>query len=321
MVKRELEQHLRTAIGETNFPPLGELRRGKVRDIYDGSEGMFLVATDRVSAFDRVITTIPFKGFILTAVAKFWFERTTHIVKNHLIDVPHPNIMRVKKLKPFEVEMVVRGYITGVTSTSLWTLYHAGGRVIAGNKLLEGLRKNQQLPEPIVTPSTKAAAGMHDETVSPEELVCRGVLPEVVYKNLSRISIDLFDFGTKWCRRQNLILVDTKYEFGLDNEGEVTLMDEIHTPDSSRFWDATSYEENFAAGRDPVEFDKEYIRRWLQNEGFSGDPPTVPDEVRVEAALKYIDAYEKITGTTFTPPYDNGQESLRQWASQMAEKR
>jgi phosphoribosylaminoimidazole-succinocarboxamide synthase len=227
--------------------------------------------------------------------------------------------MHVKKLRPIDVEMVVRGYITGVTSTSLWTLYGQGKRVVSGNKLPEGMRKNQRLTQPIITPSTKAAVGMHDETVSPEDLVRGGVLPEVLYRQLARISLDLFDFGTKWCERQGLILVDTKYEFGLDEEGDVTLMDELHTPDSSRFWDAASYEENFDAGKDPVEFDKEYVRKWLKDAGYGGEGqvPPVPDEVRIEAAMKYIDAYEKITGVSFVPPYDSAMQSLTSWTAEL----
>jgi phosphoribosylaminoimidazole-succinocarboxamide synthase len=317
MTRNELRRRLGGTINETSLDPLGAPRRGKVRDIYDRGSELFFVTTDRVSAFDRVITTIPFKGFVLTSTAAFWFERTRDIARNHLLDVPHPNVMRVRKLRPLDVEMVVRAYITGVTSTSLWTHYSAGRRVIAGHALPEGLRKNERLQEPLITPSTKAAVGLHDETVSPADLIRAGVVTEETYEELARVSLGLFAFGTAWCAERGVILVDTKYEFGLDEEGKVTLMDEIHTPDSSRFWDAASYEDALRSGEDPMGFDKEYVRRWLKGAGFGGDGkvPDVPDEVRAEAGMRYIEAYEKITGRRFEPPYVDARVSLAEWAA------
>jgi phosphoribosylaminoimidazole-succinocarboxamide synthase len=317
MTRDELGRRLGGTINETSLGALGAPRRGKVRDIYDRGSELFFVTTDRVSAFDRIITTIPFKGFVLTSTAAFWFERTRDIAPNHLLGVPHPNVMRVGKLRPLDVEMVVRAYITGVTSTSLWTHYSAGRRVIAGHALPEGLRKNERLREPLITPSTKAAVGLHDETVSPADLIRAGVVSEEMYGELARLSLALFAFGTAWCAGRGVILVDTKYEFGLDGQGKVTLMDEIHTPDSSRFWDAASYEDALRRGEDPAGFDKEYVRRWLKGAGFGGDGkvPDVPDEVRAEAGMRYIEAYEKITGRRFEPPYADAGASLAEWAA------
>jgi len=319
MKKDELISRISGTIDETSFTRLGNPRRGKVRDIYESGGNMFFLTTDRISAFDRVITTLPFKGFILTSIAGFWFWKTENIVKNHIIAIPHPNVMHVKKLKPIEVEMVVRAYITGVTSTSLWTMYSQGKRVVSGHRMTEGLKKNEKLPEPIITPSTKAFKG-HDRTVSPAELIKAGVVSQELYDELARVSLELFSFAAKWCAGKGVILVDTKYEFGIDENGGVTLMDEVHTPDSSRFWDAESYESSFSRGEDPLGFDKEYVRKWLKNAGYSGegDIPAVPDEVRAEAAVKYINAYEKITGECFAAPYENAMESLAAWAYKAA---
>lgn len=318
MNRDDLAQQLAATIEETSFEGLGTLRKGKVRDIYDSNGRMYFLTTDRVSAFDRVITTIPFKGCVLTSLAAFWFEKTRDIVENHLQGVPHPNVMQVEKLRPVEVEMVVRAYITGVTSTSLWTLYAGGERIVSGNRLPEGLRKNDRLPEPIITPSTKAHTG-HDRTVSPGELVESGAISRELYDELSRLSLELFRRGSERCAEKGLILVDTKYEFGLDGSGRPRIMDEIHTPDSSRFWDAASYEASHRRGEEPASLDKEYVRRWLKSAGYAGDgaPPRVPDEVRVEAAAKYIEAYEKITGKAFEPPYDDARRSVEEWAARV----
>jgi phosphoribosylaminoimidazole-succinocarboxamide synthase len=319
MTRDELIRAVGGTIHETALPGLKTPRRGKVRDIYETEDSMYFVTTDRVSAFDRVIATIPYKGFILTSVAGFWFERTRDIVPNHIIDIPHPNVMRVRKLRPLDVEMVVRAYITGVTSTSLWTIYSSGRRVVSGHPLPEGLRKNERLAEPIITPSTKAHHG-HDQTVSPADLVEAGVVSEETYAELARVSLALFAFGSAWCAGRGLILVDTKYEFGLDEAGRITLMDEVHTPDSSRFWAADSYEPAMARGEDPVGFDKEYVRKWLKGRGYAGDGPVprVPDEIRAEAAARYIGAYEKITGRAFEPPYESAMDSLESWAESLA---
>jgi len=319
MKKDDLIRAVGGTIGETALSGLKAPRRGKVRDIYELGDSMYFVTTDRVSAFDRVITTIPYKGFILTSVAGFWFERTRPIVPNHIIDIPHPNVMHVKKLRPLDVEMVVRAYITGVTSTSLWTIYSGGKRVISGHRLPEGLKKNERLAEPIITPSTKAHHG-HDQTVSPGDLIEADVVSEETYGELARVSLALFAFASDWCAERGLILVDTKYEFGTDEEGRITLMDEVHTPDSSRFWAADSYEPAMSKGEDPVGFDKEYVRKWLKGQGFSGDGrvPDVPAEVRAEAATRYVGAYEKITGKSFEPPYESAMDSLASWAKSLA---
>ncbi len=314
----ELTKYIPGAINETSLAGLGNVRRGKVRDIYETDDAFTFVTTDRVSAFDKVITTIPFKGFILNSVAGFWFERTKHIVANHLIDMPHPHVMHVRKLQPIDVEMVVRAYITGVTSTSLWTIYASGERVIAGHTFPDGMKKNQKLDDPIITPSTKTHTG-HDKTVSREDILNSGVVSKAVYDRMAEASLELFDFGARHCAEQGVILVDTKYEFGLDENGEVRLMDEMHTPDSSRFWAADSWEPALKEGKDPVGFDKEYVRKWLKGRGYGGDgdPPAVPDDVRAEAALRYINAYRRITGRDFEPPYDNAMESLASWADSL----
>lgn len=319
MEKEKIKNYLKGTINETNFNWLGKLRRGKVRDIYEREKNLLIITTDRVSAFDRVITTLPLKGYVLNSISVFWFQKTSHIAKNHIIDVPHPNAIIAKKLKPLNVEMVLRAYITGVTSTSLWTLYSRGNRNIGGNILPDGLVKNQKLPEPIITPSTKAEIGMHDETVSPEMLINAGIISKKMYEEIAEISLELFKFGSRWCEERGLILVDTKYEFGIGEDGTVMLMDEIHTPDSSRFWDASTYDEKFKNAEEPLGFDKEYIRRYLKEKGFAGEGtiPQIPDEIRVEAGLKYISSMEKITGLPFSPPYENAMESLANWAEKM----
>lgn len=319
MRKEEIKNYLKVTIEQTQFRRLGKLKRGKVRDIYEKQHRLYFITTDRISAFDRVIGKIPFKGCILTAISNFWFKATSHIIKNHLINMPHPNVMEVKKLNPIKIEMVVRGYITGVTSTSLWNLYQKGQRIVSGNRLPEGLRKNQKLPEPIITPSTKAEVG-GDRTVAPSELIEMGVVDKKKYEKISQISLELFNFGSKLYREKGLILVDTKYEFGTDEHGEIYLIDEIHTPDSSRIWDALSYPEAMSEGAEPFCYDKEYVRMWLKNKGFNGTRkiPTLSDELIIEAASRYIEVYEKITGSTFTPPYNNAMLSLEKWAENVS---
>ena len=244
--------------------------------------------------------TIPFKGQVLNQTSAFWFEQTKSIVDNHVISVPDPNVMLVKECKLIPVEMVVRGYITGVTTTSAWYNYERGIRNFCGNPLPDGMKKDQKLNKPIITPSTKAEHGAHDESVSGEEIIKRKLVDEKTYRQMEKAALALFDFGTKLVAKNNLILVDTKYEFGELN-GKLVLIDEIHTPDSSRFWIKDTYEELFSNGKEPQKLDKEYVRMWLSKRGFLGDGPIpkIPDDVKVEAAKRYITAYEMITGKEF----------------------
>ncbi len=286
----------------TNFP-LGERYEGKVRDNYTFDGKRLIVVTDRLSAFDRIIAKIPFKGQVLNEIAKFWFEKTKDIVGNHVIDYPDPTAVLAKECKPLPVEMVVRGYITGSTTTSAWYNYNEKGlRNFCGNPLPDGLVKNQKLPGgPIITPSTKAMHGDHDESVSKEELLARTDLTEEQFDYLADVSMKLYKMGVEVAAAQGVILVDTKYEFGVDPDGNIVLIDEIHTPDSSRFWIADSYEERMANGEEPQNINKEYLRLWLANQGYlgEGEIPEIPEEVIVETAKRYIEAYEMITGETF----------------------
>jgi phosphoribosylaminoimidazole-succinocarboxamide synthase len=278
----------------------GTKHTGKVREAWSQNDRRLIITTDRVSAFDRVLTTIPFKGQVLNQLALFWFDITKDIVPNHILSTPDPNAIIVQDLEPIMVEMVVRGYITGNTSTSAWTHYAGGVRNFCGNLLPEGMLKDQKLAAPIVTPSTKAEQGEHDESISPEEIVRRGVLSKEMMDKLSEISMALFARGTEIAAKQGVILVDTKYEFGL-RDGEIILMDEIHTPDSSRFWYSDTYDERFQNGEEQRRIDKDHIRTWLASQGFLGDGeiPHITNDVRVGAAQKYIEAFEAITGTDF----------------------
>lgn len=295
----------------TDFKALGARYEGKVRDNYTKGDKRFIIVTDRLSAFDRVICLIPFKGQVLNQMAKFWFEQTKDIIGNHVISFPDPNVVIAKQCTPLPVEMVVRGYITGVTTTSAWYNYEKGVRNFCGNILPDGLKKDQQLPEPILTPSTKAEHGDHDESVSREEILKRNFFVDArgrssltaeQYDFMAEASLKLYRRGVEICAKQGIILVDTKYEFGMTPDGEIILIDEIHTPDSSRFWFANQYEEKFAKGEEQTNINKEYLRVWLLNErGFNGDGelPSIPDEVKAETARRYMEAYELITGQKF----------------------
>jgi phosphoribosylaminoimidazole-succinocarboxamide synthase len=303
-----LQQALQTTLDATSLDVLGLKYEGKVRDNYTTSDGRrFIVVTDRISAFDRVLGTLPLKGQVLNRMAAFWFERTAAVAPNHMIRLPDPNVLEAHECTPLPVEMVMRSYLTGVTSTSAWTHYQRGVRVFCGHPLPDGLRKNERLPAPILTPSTKAEKGDHDVSASREEILAMGRITPKDFDEAAELATALFAHGQRWCAERGLILVDTKYEFGKDPQGRIVLIDEIHTPDSSRFWFANTYDERFAAGADPESFDKEYVRRWLAEHGFKGDGPipAIPDEVRVEAARRYIEAYERITGTSFEPDLED----------------
>ena len=254
-----LKQQLKYTLEGTDFDDQGELYRGKVRDNYVNEDTITMVTTDRISAFDRVLGTVPFKGQALVELADWWFGETADIVANHVMRRPHPNVWTVRRCDPIQVEMVVRGYITGVTSTSAWTAYEKGDRNFCGNELPDGMRKNEKLPEPIITPSTKAVQGEHDESVTPSELYKRGVIDPGLFKELSRISMRLYERGVSRAADKGLIFVDTKYEFGI-SKGKIMLMDEVNTPDSSRYWMADDYEKRFEKGEEPRKLDKEYVR-------------------------------------------------------------
>jgi phosphoribosylaminoimidazole-succinocarboxamide synthase len=305
-----LRQQLHHTLDATPWHSIGgrDLPRydGKVRDCYiDKQQGeRIIVVTDRLSAFDAVVGTIPSKGQVLNQLATFWFEKTKHIAPNHMLRVPDPNVMIARECEPLPVELVMRSYLTGVTSTSIWKAYEAGARTFCGHALPEGMKKNEKLPKAILTPSTKAAKGDHDVSVSRDELLAMGRIDPKLFDRAADIAHMLFAEGQRHAAAQGLILADTKYEMGLSPEGIITVIDEIHTPDSSRYWYAEDYEQRLAAGEEPRSLDKEYVRRWLSGEAkWSGDgpPPVMPDEVRLEAARRYIASFELVTGATFIP--------------------
>jgi len=312
ITKDVLYAGLAKTLESVDLQGLGEVMRGKVRDSYVKDGRRFIVTTDRISAFDRVLGTLPYKGQILNRVAAFWFEKTKDFVPNHLVATPDPQVMEVEDCVPMPVEMVVRAYLTGSTSTSIWTHYKNGTRVFCGNEIPDGMRKHQRLEKPILTPSTKAEKGDHDVSVSRKEILAMGRITAEEFDTMAKMSLDLFAFGQKHCAANGLILVDTKYEFGKNKKGEIVVIDEVHTPDSSRFWQAESYEERYQAGQDPQGLDKEYVRTWLKREhGFMGDGeiPSIPDDVRVEASSRYIQSCEQVTGESFEP--DNEDPAAR----------
>ncbi len=301
---KDLEERIRTALATpleaTAFQGLGRKTAGKVRDSYRQPGRRILVATDRISAFDRVLGTIPFKGQVLNQLAAFWFEQTRALAPNHVLEVPDPNVMVVAECEQLPIEIVVRAYITGVTKTSLWFNYAQGGRDYCGHALPEGLRKDQRLERPLLTPTTKHEA--HDRPVSRAQAIGEGLVDAATFDAAADLCLRLFEFGTRHARRRGLILVDTKYELGR-RDGQLLVTDEIHTPDSSRYWFADTYEARFAAGQDQRKVDKEYVREWYAARGYrgEGEPPPLPDAVRIEAARRYLQVYELITGRAFVP--------------------
>lgn len=312
--ENDIDAQLEHVLERTDFPELGEKYKGKVRDNYTHGNRRILIATDRISAFDHVITTIPFKGQVLGKLSSFWFERTKDIIGNHAIDFPDPNVIVALLCTALKVEMVVRGYITGVTNTSAWYHYERGKRDFCGNRLPDGLRKNQKFENPIITPSTKAEHGEHDESVSRNEILKRDILTEDQWNFIAQSILALYQRGVDVCAQQGVILVDTKYELGIDPDGNIILIDEIHTPDSSRFWLADEYEKRFASGQEQKKLDKEYLREWLAGHGFTGEGviPQVPDDIRIETSRRYIKAFELITGQTFTANVGNEIARIRE---------
>lgn len=280
----------------------GKKHSGKVRDFWIVGDRRITVTTDRQSAFDVILGHIPYKGAVLNQLAAFWFEKTKKIAPNHMISVPDPNVLVSKQCEPIPVEMVVRGYMSGVTKTSIWYSYQKGERKIYGVKFPNGMKKNEKFPKYVITPTTHPEAGSdkHDERLTRDEIIRKKIVDPKLYKQMEEVSLKLFDLGTKWCAKQGLILVDTKYEFGL-HEGKLVLIDEIHTPDSSRFWIKKTYKERLKKGEEPENFDKEFMRLWYAARGYTGDgaPPKMTPKFIKEVEHRYIAVYEKITGKKF----------------------
>lgn len=302
---KTLEPYLDRALSSAVIPELPNRGEGKVRDSYDLPDGRrILIATDRLSAFDRILTTIPLKGQVLTQTARFWFDATREICPNHVESHPDPNVVVCKRLSILPVEIVVRGYLTGTTNTSIWPMYKAGRREMYGIRFPDGLRENHVLQQAIITPTTKASEGGHDEPLSPREIVDRGLMTGAQWQTVSGYALALFAHGQALVRERGLILVDTKYEFGVDARGRIMLADEIHTPDSSRYWRLESYERHLAAGTPPESFDKDVIRNWVlaRCDPYRDPIPEIPREMRLHTAAVYVQAFETITGEAFAWP-------------------
>jgi phosphoribosylaminoimidazole-succinocarboxamide synthase len=290
---------------DATFPEFPGHSRGKVRDNYDLADGRrIIIATDRQSAFDQVLAAVPFKGQVLTQTARFWFDETADIVANHVIEYPDPNVVVCRTLSILPVEIVVRDYLTGSTATSIWPMYRAGRRDMYGFAFPDGLTKNQKLPETIITPTTKAAAGAHDAPISAEEIVAGGLLGAREWAEVAEKALALFARGRAIAARNGLILVDTKYEFGRTADGRIVLADEIHTPDSSRYWKRETYEERWRAGEEPESLDKEFLRLWIaaRCDPYNEPIPPIPPETIIDFSARYIALYEQLTGETFQPP-------------------
>jgi phosphoribosylaminoimidazole-succinocarboxamide synthase len=312
-----LKQLVPLALAGVTIPELGEKMQGKVRDIYRrtrlGRPERILITTDRLSAFDRVLGLVPYKGQVLTQLSAFWFEQTKDVIGNHLIDLPDPNVTVAYECEALPVEVIVRGYITGVTKTALWYRYSLGERVIYGYEFPNGLHKNQPLPQPIITPTTKGGPTGHDERLTCDEVVEKGLLDRETWDKVQKAALEIFRRGQAVAGKAGLILVDTKYEFGRLPGGEVVLIDEVHTPDSSRFWRADGYESRLAAGDEPENFDKEFIRLWYAERGYrgDGDPPAWDVDLAVKASLRYQQVYEMLTGQTFEAASYPAEERIR----------
>lgn len=307
----EIKKQIEFTLKGTDFPILGEKYTGKVRDVYLRNKDIFLISTDRQSAFDRILARIPFKGQVLTQTSSFWFDQTKDIIPNHVISVPDPNVVVCKKLNVFPVEVVVRGYISGVTSTSAWTAYSKGERSFCGNMLPEGLKKNQKFICPIITPTTKSEE--HDEKISPEEIIANSLMSKEQWDFVAEKALKLFERGTEVAAKNGLILVDTKYEFGYDDKGDIFLIDEIHTPDSSRFWIKGTYQERFKENKEPENIDKEFLRLWFKEHC---DPykdeslPEAPEDLVIELSKRYIKLFEMITGNEFKADVGDVKERI-----------
>ena len=300
MVTREqIQSQLDNCLLEAKFPQWeSRYKRGKVRDMYLLDNHRVLITTDRQSAFDHVLGTIPLKGQVLNRIAQYWFEQTQDIAPNQIISVPDANVTVARELNILPVEVVVRKYLTGSSDTAIWTHYNNGVRHYCGHTLPDGMVKNQPFDEAIITPTTKDE--VHDELISRDEIIAQGLVPEDTWNQVEEIALALFARGEELAAKQGLILVDTKYEMGLDTDGRITLADEIHTPDSSRFWISDTYAERHARGEEPESLDKEFLRLWLRDKGISDDNiPELDDEIRIQVAERYIDLFQRVTGTGF----------------------
>ena len=292
------------ALAAARIPELPGHGSGKVRESYDLPDGRrILVATDRLSAFDTILASIPCKGQVLTATARHWFGRTADVCPNWAEDYPDPNAVIGRRLAILPVEIVVRGYLAGTTSTSILTQYKAGQRTLYGHEFPDGLRPNQRLPHPIITPTSKAEAGAHDAPLTETEIITRNLLTKRQWQQVSAYALALFARGQALAAERGLILADTKYEFGLDAGGQIVLADEIHTPDSSRYWRADSYARRFEAGERPESFDKDFVRNWVaaRCDPYRDPIPEIPEDLIRQTAQVYIEAYETITGAEFQP--------------------
>lgn len=300
-----IRARLHDVLVDAEFPEVPGFGRGKVRDYYDLDDGRWvMVTTDRQSAFDQVLAAVPFKGQVLTEAARFWFEATADVVPNHVIEYPDPNVVVARKLKMLPIEVVVRDYLTGSTSTSIWSMYRIGNRRPYGVALPDGMKKNQKLPQTVLTPTTKGGMGEHDAPIEPGDIVKKGLLTAEQWLEVEKTSLALFARGREIAARQGLILVDTKYEFGYDEKGVLTIADEIHTPDSSRYWIDASYEKRLDAGREPDSLDKEFLRLWIAQrcDPYKQPIPEIPDDTLVDFSARYIALYEKISGKDFQIP-------------------
>jgi len=299
-------------LADVAIPELPNHYAGKVRDNYDLPDGRrVIVASDRLSAFDLNLCAVPYKGQVLTQTARYWFDETGDICPNHVIAYPDPNVLVCRRLEMLPVEMVVRGYLAGTTSTSILTLYQAGQREMYGVRLPDGMKPNQKLPAPMLTPTSKAAHGDHDAPLSPAQILEQGLLTKAQWDELSAIALALYARGCELAAERGLILADTKYEFGLDADGRIVLADEIHTPDSSRFWRAATYEDRFAKGERPDSFDKDFVRSWVaaRCDPYMDPIPEIPEDIILAASDVYIEAFETITGLPFVKP-DGGEPVL-----------
>lgn len=299
------ERALANVLTDAEFSELPSFQRGKVRDSYDLDDGRrVMIATDRQSAFDKVLAAVPFKGQVLTQTARYWFDETADICPNHVIGYPHPNVIISKRLDMLPVEMVIRDYLTGSTETSIWPMYERGERVLYGHTFEDGLIKNQKLPKTIITPTTKGVDGDHDRPITAEELVGQGLLTQELWDELAQKSLAVFARGRELAAERGLILVDTKFEFGLDEDGRVVLADEILTPDSSRYWLAATYDEALKSGAAPNSLDKEFLRLWINArcDPYKDQIPEIPAETLMEFSGKYIALFETVTGKPFVRP-------------------
>ncbi|MCB0092085.1 MAG: phosphoribosylaminoimidazolesuccinocarboxamide synthase [Caldilineaceae bacterium] len=313
-------------LSSVDLPFLGTKSSGKVRDIYRVDDKLVLITTDRLSAFDRILGLVPWKGQVLNQLSAFWFSQLADIIGSHFVEAPDPNVTVAQVCTPLPVEVVVRGYITGVTSTALWYRYSQGERNIYGIDFPDGLQKNDALSTPIITPTTKASDGGHDERITNAQVVSLGLVEAALWRRVSEVAVAIFQRGQEIARRAGLILVDTKYEFGLTPNGDLVLIDEVHTPDSSRFWIADTYAARKTAGQEPENFDKEYVRLYYAAQGYrgDGDPMPLPVDLANELSQRYIRTYEMLTGRAFergeTPVAARIARNLEEWRSRGVEE-